>query len=347
MAISLTKRVLLYSIICYGLNMTVALLNLIKQYGSHSLAFSTIQDTLLYFTQKEGYIAYRYIKLPCLNPLILVLGDPVCDSEIKQNLLSEFIEMYPQALFVHISKQTAQLLEPHHFYINRIGSEHHLYLKSFTPSWNAFKFYKSAVNKFKKTALELRETQLKDLCKKELQHISDEWTSTYCIQKNDPGFLIRPLPCDTNDDVRFFCAYKQTQLIGYRFFYPIFKQETIIGYYADGVRYTKECPKEVSYGLLDYAISTFKKENISYISLGLSPFSSITTSFKGNTLLHIIFRSIYRFGNSIYPFKNISKHKSLFKATQVPVYIASSKRFPFVDLCAVFYATFKNKNPRV
>lgn len=319
-------------------------MDLFKQYGSHSLAFSTIQDKLLYFTKKKGYIAYRYLKLPWLKPMILVLGDPVCDDSIKTKLLSDFITTFPQALFVHVSKQTSKILSSHSFYINKIGIEHQIQLTTFKPSWNSFKFYKSSLSKLKKSKLLLCEMKLENLCKEELHTISNEWIQTQCLQKKSPGFLIRPLTFKSKEDSRFFCAYDNGTLIGYRFFYPIFKQHTIIGYYADGFRHKSNYPKEVTYGLLDYAIQTFKRENILYISLGLSPFSSIKTKFKHNHIVYLILTALYKFGNSFYPFKRISHHKSLFKASQSSIYLASRKRLPLFDMYAVFYSTFRNKN---
>jgi lysylphosphatidylglycerol synthetase-like protein (DUF2156 family) len=314
---------------------------LFKKHGNHSLAFSTFQDSLNYFIRSNGYIAYRQVKFPFFKQLILVLGDPVCTIQSRKKIISEFLINYPQAMFVHISKDIATILSELNFYINKIGNEHKLELKSFAPTWNSYKFYKTSLNKLKQFSFKINEVQLKDCCEKELESISKEWIKGKVRKNKQSGFLIKPLSFKENNLIRVFCAFDGVAIIGYRFFYPIYNNNKIIAYLADGYRLKSNYPNELTYGLLEHALKTFRNESISYISLGLAPFSKMKTHFKKNVISHILFMFLYNYGNRLFPFKGISFHKQLFTCSEDSIFIASRKKIPCLDLLAVYFQTFK------
>jgi len=313
---------------------------LVKKYGSHSLAFSTLQDELHYFHDDCGFIAYKIIKSLFKRPYILVLGDPICNAKHSKTILQSFLRLYPQSFFVCISRNTASILLQENLTTTKIGDEHILNLSTFYPKWSQHKFYLSSVNKSKALNYVVHEECPSSLGNKELLDIDVEWRQCRPRQNKNARFLITPLDTKYRHDLRLFCIFKNTELMGYRIFTPIYRDSKVIGHYADGYRLKNKASTASTYHALDCAIHKFREENAHHLSLGLSPFAHLKDPLNTNVLLKNIFLCIHNYGNTLYPFKGVAKHKKLFKVSTQPIYCASTKRLPLIDLFLTYRSTF-------
>ena len=82
---------------------------LIRRYGSHSLAYSTLQPGLEYFDTEGGFLAYRRKGIPGMR-FVVVLGDPVAQPRSVGGLIDAFLERFPDACFLPVGAPTAAIL---------------------------------------------------------------------------------------------------------------------------------------------------------------------------------------------------------------------------------------------
>lgn len=91
-----------------------------KQYGSHCIAYSTLQPGMKYFDiDGIGYVAYMNH-----GKTRFVLGDPICAEENKEKILEAALSEHKHTSFYQVSKSTAEILHKKFgFYMNVFGTE--------------------------------------------------------------------------------------------------------------------------------------------------------------------------------------------------------------------------------
>jgi len=94
-------------------------LSLLRNYGSWTMAYSTLQSGLQYFDVEDGFIAYKRLD----KKHLFVLSDPVCPKAAIPEILKRFVTQYPYSCFLQISESTAKYLISSGFYANVMGTE--------------------------------------------------------------------------------------------------------------------------------------------------------------------------------------------------------------------------------
>lgn len=96
----------------------------LKQYGSHCMAYSTLQPGMQYFDMPGvGYLAFMIC-----GGTRFVLGDPICAERDKEKLIENALKEYSKTSFYQISKATAELLHQRFgYYMNVFGTETNIY----------------------------------------------------------------------------------------------------------------------------------------------------------------------------------------------------------------------------
>jgi len=262
-----------------------AIVEACRKYGSHPIAFSTLQPDVQYFQHGDGYIPFRVSKFWHGFPkAAFTLGDPICPEEAVGETIDAFLAEHPRTCFCQVFNQpTLKALSERGFYINEFGIETMLDLKSHDFRGQSSQTLRTTRNHAEMAEIKIMEAKMSDIDTKELTGLSSGWIGSKMSYEDEITFLARPLPEHDEDDVRNFYAFDRTgKLAGFVVFDPIYNDGKVIGYSADILR---DRPVEYEHpeqgkrplpGLLDHVImhafEKFQAENNAGITARLKSY---------------------------------------------------------------------------
>ncbi len=312
-------------------------------HGSGSLAYSALQEGLKYFNHELGFVAFK--QLDDAPGSVVVLSDPICSKENRKAFLEAFLKAKNDPIFLHITHETAELLNEKGFSVNELGVETFIELQDFNLVGNKKQQLRNARNGGKNDRLQVVEVeQMNDEMLNALKKISDDWMQEKVAGASEMRFIVRPMVYVDEVDVRKFVAIKDGEIVGFVVFDPMYEEGKVIGYIANQLRSNLNR----TYSVVDYivieAIEKFKSEGKRLLSLGLSPFAKVGDSneFRHSKLLTAHFKYAYEKANFLYNFKNLARHKSLYRpelpgAREEKVYCSMKTRFLLVRMIDVYH----------
>jgi len=308
-------------------------LPIVKLYGEHTLAYSTLQDGMEYFEAFDGFIAFKRGGIKLLSTTG-VLDSPIVRQDNLENLLQAFVHRYPKAVFYQIDGNTAKVLDRLGYFINEFGTDTIVDLQKFQGSWKSHKSIRRAAKKAEKAGVVVEELPMDRVPKSALEYVASEWTQQKVNQNEGQSFLTRPLVLTVEEDVRSFFAKQGDTVVGYRFFDPLYREGEVVGYYADINRILPDAPQGTSYLLALTAINKFKEEKKEKLALGFSPFAGIepVEDMRTSKIMHLYFKWMYEKWNDIYNFKGLENHKSRFHGRDEKVYFACKSPRGFLPI---------------
>jgi len=304
-------------------------LDVLKQYGSHCMSFSTLQPGMHFFdVPGKGFIAY----MPHWGAR-LALADPVCHESDREEVIDNFIQTFKNCAFVQISKPVAELIHQNHgFWATQFGIETIVDLEGWNLKGKKKQVIRTSVNQSRKKGVVIKEGY------NETNHhsLSKRWISTRKIKNREIGFLIRPMITDYEVETRKFYAYLEDELVGFIFFDPIYRNGKIVSYVPNISRFNKSFRQGIFYSIMAHAMEKFQNEGLESLNLGLSilvldPKDEIYES----TVLKKVERFLYNNGNFIYNFKGIQFTKSRFRGETRKFYCAHKRRMPLIKLMSI------------
>lgn len=317
------------------------ILTALKRFGDTSVFLSFLQPGLSYFLHNSGCIAYTTTRT-WGKTVVLVLGDPLCDISDLKGIIIAFLKEHSSPTFINIRDTTADVLSTLGFYNHCIGTDTVLSLHT-AFSWKSHKSLIRHSNKARREGVFIKEGAPTHFSPEVLLNIRRSWLASKISKKLKPGFLLRPLVLEEEPGARYFFAYDKTKkLIGYRFYYPLYRNELCIGYYADINHISSSAPIGTSYLLMLKAILQFKKEGYSVLSLGLSPF--YIPKSAPTTLLSFVFKCTFYFGNFFYSFKGLHEFKKRLHGSIHMRYISSKSTTPLRSLFSSYKLTTHNNH---
>lgn len=325
------------------ISQTEQIYSLFKEFGSYPMAYHTLQPQMEYYINDYGYIAYRKY-----NRNIFVLGDPVCDFNFKEILLKSFIDRFPKASFAQVNKDTAEILYHYDYNSAAFGYETTLpipYSLSGKNKREVRNLYNAALRADLKVQELQNRSEIFDQVEKFLPVSSPSQRGKY---SEEFEFLSIGLSNTNEPDVRIFGGYLNNRLIGFSIFDPIFSNNIIKSYCEVIPRRLPDAPKGTRVFILIKAMQKFENEGIRNVNLGLMPFlrkkdCSKDIPFKENSILKSIFYFNYNYGKFIFNFKGLSFHKSRFRGIEKPVFYATRRALPFLELIQVHQLTTKQR----
>lgn len=312
----------------------------LKRYGVSSLAYSSLQeDVETFLVPGIGYLSYARVG----GNTAVVLADPICAAENKEQLIREFTERFHDPIFVHISRETAKVLNDLDYNINEIGLETIIDPRSFTLKGHKKEFLRSQRNRAIKDNVTVVELDAAHIDMSKVKELSTDWIKTKTANHNELSFLVRPAIFDDEMDVRKFYAMKNGQIIGFVWFDPIYRDERVIGYMANILRSNAHVAYSVNDFIITEAIEKFKAEGIEQVSLGYSPFFEINDSgeFHYSKCQCAIFKQMFEHCNHVYAFKSLAFHKRMYRpgidnTREDKIFCASRHRVPLVAIVGIF-----------
>jgi lysylphosphatidylglycerol synthetase-like protein (DUF2156 family) len=305
----------------------------LKEFGCHTLAYSTLQPGLRYFDVPHvGYLGYQ-----SYGGRDFVLSSPICAENNLETLFGEFIRTREHPCFVQIYQREAEILRKvFHHYVIQIGIEP--WLNGAT--WNIHGCEKTHIRRWINTARNAK-VIVKQLDKGqpqcEAQRTSGEWLEG----KKNIGklkFLVRDFYADQGLQTltRSYGAFQNGGLIGVIDFAPMFLAHRATGYYADIVRTTPDAPNGTSDLIIVTAFDEFIKEEAKTLSLGLAPLAKLVSCSGEPPLIRKLLSLLYVTGNRLYPFKGIYFHKEKYRGEEIPVFYTTKNRNAFTELLMIF-----------
>ncbi|HFC92039.1 MAG TPA: DUF2156 domain-containing protein [Leucothrix mucor] len=303
------------------------LLPYFKQYGDSCMAYSGLQEGLEYFfVDGVGYISYLRYKHLLFAPRgrVIVLANPICAKENIHSLLQQFINAYPTAQFIQISRECALILDQLGYQINQFGIETQLSIQHYDLKGKTKSSLRQWRNKCRREEVEIEEIDLSQGNElTEIKSLSQSWL------KNKGGkqltFLNRPFLYQHELDTRCFIARQQGKLIGITVFDPFYRDNKVVGYYHNIDRIAENAPHGVSPTLILEAMDIFRQEKVETLSLGMSPLYQLGAEFNYNKVTRKVLRFAYNNMNFLYPHKGNASHKKKFSGEQQRVYFCSTK----------------------
>ncbi|MEE9446014.1 MAG: DUF2156 domain-containing protein [Cocleimonas sp.] len=316
------------------------LLPYLKQYGKHSMAYTSLEPEMEYFVvDGMGYIAYISFKhwFWAWSERKIVLADPLCDTQNYREIIKLFLKKYPDVIFVQSSKQMAEALHQGNYnqdgisqkglQINQFGIETEIPIQGFSLKGKHRAKLRQWQNKCKREGVLIKEQPINE-CKNidEIKTLSQQWLSKK--SSGEFGFLVRPLRFGGEPDVRYFWAYQADKLIALATFDPMYSDGKVVGYYHNIDRLDACAPHGTSASIILEAINVFEKEGKQFVSLGMSPlylYGGARQEINHHKFTRKAFFYAYEKLNFIYPFKGNYSHKSKFNGDKKFVYISSTK----------------------
>ena len=313
-----------------------------------SIAWSiAVQDGLQFFGDETGLIAFAK-----KWGFVHVLGDPLCSPALREKLLDQFIDAYPNAAFYQISSDTAAILESRRFYVNEMGIDTRIDLQDYDFNGKKKEHLRYASNWLAKRGYEIVEEHDESSARVAAQRISEQWRQTRIVRSREVAFLNRPLQeneWNLGERIlkhrvrRFFLHNSDGEKVSFVFFDPLIENEETVGYVTSFKRRSKTAPSIAEVGITKHAIDVFRAEDVKHLYLGLSPLAEIENEcFRKNWFLHHSFRHVYRskiFNRYIYNLTGHAEFKKRFRGESEKVHFASTKivndlRFAsFLRLC--------------
>lgn len=303
---------------------------MLKQYGTHSLSFTAFQPGMELFTiENVGWIAFER-----KWNQIIVLGDPVCNPNHFLQVFKEFLEHFPQALFVQVSPPAATALRECGYYTTQMGRESIVDLDTWSLTGKKKQIIRTACNKVKKDGITIVEKAADPIAEAEL---TKSWLSSRKCHDRQIRFLIRPMHVDYEEGVRRFFAYEGDTPIGFIFFDPVYKNGMVDGYIPNISRASLDFHQGIFYAIMSHAMATFKSEGVRRLYLGLMPLclDDPVQHFEGK-MLRKVFALTRKYGGRFYNFDGINFTKSRFRGVERPVYTAHRNRMPTLHFLTMF-----------
>ncbi|MBD3253360.1 DUF2156 domain-containing protein [Candidatus Pacearchaeota archaeon] len=311
--------------------------NYIKKYGSHTMAYSTLQPRMNYFiVEGIGFIAYAKYKKTSNKRY--VLGDPVCDFMKIEEILKLFLERFPKTTFVQVSQPISKILNNWKFYATPLGIETSIDLNEFNISKGKKKNLRNNIRNCKGKVRVFEDTELEKISLNRIHEISEDWLKKEKKGKKELRFLARPFVSIPEIGTRRFFAFKDDEMIGFIIFNPIYRNRELIGYSSDILRTSSEAPRGTGDFLLYLSMKKLKREGIPILGLGLSPFYGLekdSMDFSDKPTLFLL-KQIYNKGSSLYSFSGLAEHKIQFEGKESNVYFCHRNSFPILDIYKLF-----------
>ncbi len=288
---------------------------LITQHGYQSSSYFSLQQGVDHLgIPQVGFIAF-YSQRFLGTTFNIAFTNPVCSAEDIPQLVAllECVSGH-KTIFMAVDKSCADKLITMGYTCNDMGLEYHLPLADYKIEGKNMKYLRWAAN-LGKRGFVVKEQTWDEVDAEQVKHISTLWRHTKAVKDKELRLITRPPEFKDAWGVRKFFCYYESELVGFVFFDPYFKNEKLLGYTANILRGRKDVHPN---GFLDFtvleAMKVFKAEGVAELSLGISPLHDIAQHPKEIKWVRMLQKLMYRYGSSLYAFQELAYHKTRYRA---------------------------------
>lgn len=249
-------------------------LQYLVKYGNFAMAYATLQPLMDYYEIPfKGYIGFTTTQTKVFGKKIVAFFDPVTSQQDRAYIINNFISKYPQAAFVQVSRETAQILANADYYINQIGVETKLRIDDFSTAGTPRSRLREALNRGHKAELSVVEItdRFSDddkICLYgKMKALSRDWMNTRIVSNREVIFITRCAQFHDEPFVRkFITLNKNGDIEGFTFYDPIFDKGEVIAYTPSIERFSPHSVKGINYFTSIRAIDISKKKTLRFLS---------------------------------------------------------------------------------
>ena len=291
------------------------------EFGSQSNAyFHFLEGLQTFHLPGVGFVSY-HLQPRWRGPVPMVFVKPLCANANLHRLLEAFLAGQGRAaVFLGMDEATARVLSGLGFSVNEFGVEFNVAIQEHRVQGKAMKHLRTVLHNGAK-GVEVKELHPGEVPLDELTRISDGWLRAHRVNNRELQFLTRPPRFQEEWQVRKFYCFKDGRLVGFVFFDPFFQGGRCLGYCANILRCEGGLRPP---GILDFAILTamakFREEGLQSLALGVAPLHDLQKYPGDNPILRICGQQLYRFGGSLYNFRELAFHKSRYRGTMSKLY---------------------------
>tara|TARA_B100000959_G_scaffold18261_3_gene17650 strand:+ start:14325 stop:15236 length:912 start_codon:yes stop_codon:yes gene_type:complete len=293
-----------------------------------------MQGEISYFDDfPRGFIAFRDH-----GPYRFALTDPICSPIEMSRVINRFNNTHSSILFFHITDSSASTLERLGYYINEIGEEVIIDLRSFSFDGRSKEDIRHLHNNAKRARVEVLEAYSDKWLYNQAQQITCSWLSELKKSPREFQFVTRKPHYDDFFNVRKFYGMENGKVSAFVYFDPVWHNGRLIGYCPSILRRRPESPKGTLAWILKNAMDKFREEGVKNLYLGLMPAYNIEddkiSQFRYSWHTMTMFRWFYNSAitNWFYGFKTLAFHKERYRAVKKKVYMATKSRLPALPL---------------
>jgi phosphatidylglycerol lysyltransferase len=317
----------------------------LRRHGREALSYATLQAGMEYFINPMGYLAFTSVRHPVFAPRgrRIVLSDPLCAPENLAPMVRDFLKFAPRTAFAVVSEHCATILRELGFKANCLGCEPEIPVQTYNTqgNWKELDLIKRARNEAKREGIVIREEAIEKVNKEQLESVSRRWIEHKKVNDREIWIYARRPVYSDETDVRKFVAYdRESRVVGFVFYDPMYRDGRIYGYSANISRCDEQRFGRLSTAINMVATETFRREGCEVLNLLLAPFVKTEAGcFNDDTFTSLFFRVSARFGNEIYNFKGLSFYKAKYRAVEKPLYFASNSLMPSNDVYLAFLSS--------
>lgn len=314
------------------------LMEYLRRYGSHSLAYSTLQPGMGYF-ELPGTGVVAYMELGGRHGAV-ALGDPLAARSDFARTARAFMQAHPRCCFLQTSHACAEALAGLGLRCNNMGDEVVLPLQEWDLSGKAKQNLRTTLNRAAREGITAQELASREPVADQLCAINQRW-----LKQTAPGgelqLMTRPAVFTDEPCVRQWVAQDSTgDLLAFVYLDPQYSDGKVVSYSVNVLRGVDNGTASWRDLLILTAAKQLRSEGVAALNLGIAPFAHTATDSKlrPSSFTRWCFWSNYHWHNWLYNFRGIARHKLRYGGTREAVYYCSRQAVPLGQLLAVLRA---------
>lgn len=306
--------------------------------SSTSAGLGLLGDKYIHYYEKneEKVLAFIY---QIVNNKIIVMGEPVGNREFLEEGLNDFIKkcevLSLNPIFYEVGREFTLLLHDYGYDFMKFGENAFLELDKFSLAGRKKSSLRNILNRFEKDGYEFKivEPPFDDKTLDRLQIISDKWLKGREEKGFSLGFFDRSY---LNDSAIAFVLDEKEEITAFTSLMPNFDSKILT---IDLMRYDTDMNVN---SMMDYLFLNLfiyaQEHNYKYFNLGMAPLSNVGI-YKSAYLSERIASFIFKYADSLYPFKGLRNYKSKYATNWESRYTCFAKgNFIITSIFAIIAA---------
>ena len=306
--------------------------------SSTSAGLGLLGDKYIYYYEKDGeeVLAFTY---QIVNNKIIVMGEPIGNREFLDEGLNDFIRkcevLSLNPIFYEVGRDFTLILHDYGYDFMKFGENAFLELETFNLAGRKKSSLRNILNRFEKDGYEFRIEQPpydKETLDR-LEVISDKWLKG----REEKGFTMGFFDRDYLNNSNLALVYDQEgEITAFTSLMPNYDEKIMT---IDLMRYDVDMNVN---SMMDYLFLNLfiyaKDKSYKYFNLGMAPLSNVGI-YKSAYLSERIASLIFKYADSLYPFKGLRNYKSKYATNWESRYTCFAKgNFIITSIFAIIAA---------